>query len=473
MHAVLRGTAVNNDGRAKVGFGAPGVRGQAEVVRTAHLVAGVRPDEIGYVEAHGTATPFGDPIEVAALTEAFGPDAGPCRIGSVKSNIGHADAAAGIVGLIKTVLCVEHGALPASLHFTEPNPEIDFASSPFVVNDRTRPWTTDGRPRIAGTHATGVGGTNAHAVVAQAPPAPEPGPARPVQLLALSARTPSALDRTALRLAEHLERHPDAVLADVAWTLQTGRTAHPLRRFVVAAEAAEAVTALRGEHPALPVSTAADAGLLFEFDDDPWPPPGAGAQLHATEPAFRAALDEVAQTAVPVLGADLRDALLSPAPALTASIGPVAVFALEYATAALLTSWGAAPAAVAGRGVGAHTAACLAGASTPAAAVRLLAAPDRPAADPWAAPPGHRYLPVTVGPGRTGPDGSAAAGARALATAAGRLWAAGAPVDFAAMHSGERRRRVRLPTYPFERTTHLLTPDPADRTADGPPARSG
>lgn len=171
MHAVIRGTAVNNDGRDKIGFTAPSVAGQAAAIRAAHLVAGVGADEIGYVETHGTATPLGDPIEIAALTRAFRESTdrtGFCRVGSVKSNLGHTDAAAGVIGLIKTVLCVENGVLPASLHFTRANPEIDFVSSPFVVNDKTRDWLTDG-PRIAGVNAIGIGGTNAHAVVAQAP----------------------------------------------------------------------------------------------------------------------------------------------------------------------------------------------------------------------------------------------------------------------------------------------------------------
>ncbi|GAB3838701.1 beta-ketoacyl synthase N-terminal-like domain-containing protein [Kribbella italica] len=171
VHAVIRGTAVNNDGRDKIGFTAPSVAGQAAAIRAAHLVAGVGADEIGYVETHGTATPLGDPIEIAALTRAFRESTdrtGFCRVGSVKSNLGHTDAAAGVIGLIKTVLCVENGVLPASLHFTRANPEIDFVSSPFVVNDKTRDWLTDG-PRIAGVNAIGIGGTNAHAVVAQAP----------------------------------------------------------------------------------------------------------------------------------------------------------------------------------------------------------------------------------------------------------------------------------------------------------------
>jgi phthiocerol/phenolphthiocerol synthesis type-I polyketide synthase E len=255
VHAVIRGTAVNNDGRRKMGFHAPSVAGPAGAVRTAQLVAGVEADEIGYVEAHGTGTALGDPVEVAGLTKAFRQSTdrtGYCRIGSVKANIGHPDAAAGVVGLIKAVLCVEHGVLPASLNFGEPNPAIDFASSPFVVNDRTVPWESGGRPRIAATNVLAFGGTNAHAVVAQAPAAIPTTPGRPEQLLVLSARTAPALESAAHRLADHLEQHPDLDLADVAWTLQTGRALHPERLFVVAADVPEAVAALRGSRSEQP-----------------------------------------------------------------------------------------------------------------------------------------------------------------------------------------------------------------------------
>lgn len=249
VHAVIRGTAVNNDGRDKVGFAAPSAVGQAEVVEAAHLVAGVGAGEISYLEAHGTATALGDPLEVAALTQAFRTSTdkvGHCLLGSVMSNIGHTYAAAGVAALLKTVLSVEHAVVPASLHFTAPNPEIDFASSPFVVNARTRQWESEG-PRIAGVHATGVGGTNAHAVVAQAPatPAPAPAPDDPHQLLVLSARTATALEAAAARLTWFLAENPDVRLADVAWTLQTGRTHHAERRFVVATSASSAATALR------------------------------------------------------------------------------------------------------------------------------------------------------------------------------------------------------------------------------------
>ncbi|GAB7051214.1 type I polyketide synthase [Catenuloplanes indicus] len=396
VHAVLRGSAINNDGAGKVGFTAPSVAGQARVVRAAHLVADVDPDSITYVEAHGTGTPLGDPVEIAALTEAFRRGTqrrGYCAIGSVKTNIGHTDAAAGVTGLIKTVLAAEHGYLPPSLHFRAPNPEIDFAGSPFVVNAAGRPWEPDGIPRRAGVNALGVGGTNAHVIVEQ-PPARPPAPAvRAWHLLPLSARTPSALAATGDRLAGALTagRHE---LSDVAWTLQTGRAAHPRRTYVVARDAVEAAAALRGL-PAGPdpesgvttggaVATGTAPEVVFLF-------PGQGSQhvhmgrgLYEQEPVFRRHLDECARAAEPVLGFDLRAVLYPPAGDEVAEkrardllggieTGQPAVFAVEYALLRLLTDWGVTPTAVAGHSLGAFAAACAAGVLSGADAARLVA----------------------------------------------------------------------------------------------------
>ncbi|HYO16003.1 MAG TPA: amino acid adenylation domain-containing protein, partial [Thermoanaerobaculia bacterium] len=215
IRAVIRGSAINNDGAGKVGFTAPSVEGQAAVIREAHRAAGVSPETITYVEAHGTATPMGDPIEAAALIQAFGetPEKSFCALGSVKTNLGHLDAAAGIAGLIKTVLALENRTIPASLHFERPNPKIPFNGSPFYVNARTAPWPANGLPRRAGVSSFGIGGTNAHAVLEEAPllPASEPS-RRPARLLVLSARTESALDTATANLAEHLENHPDVCL---------------------------------------------------------------------------------------------------------------------------------------------------------------------------------------------------------------------------------------------------------------------
>src|SRR5262249_36521709 len=192
IRAVIKGSAINNDGAAKVGFTAPGVPGQAEVISMAQAAAGVDPDTIGYVEAHGTGTALGDPIEIAALTQVFRESTarkGFCAVGSVKTNVGHLDAAAGVTGLIKTVLSLQHRLLPPSLHFESPNPKIDFAASPFFVNTRLTEWGTNGSPRRAGVSSFGIGGTNAHVVLEEAPDPPPTSDSRTWQVLTLSAKT--------------------------------------------------------------------------------------------------------------------------------------------------------------------------------------------------------------------------------------------------------------------------------------------
>ncbi len=271
VHAVIRGSAVNNDGNHRAGFTAPGVRGQAEVIRLAHAAAEVTPESISYVEAHGTGTPVGDPIEVTALTQAFRagsvPD-GSIALGSVKTNIGHTDTAAGVAGLMKAVLALEHRTIPAVLHFDEPNPGIDFARSPFTVNTERRSWGSDGRPRRAGVSSFGIGGTNAHVVVEEAPADPFPAaPAASAQLLVLSARTPSALDAMAARMARHLSRHPELALNEVAHTLQRGRAEFAHRRYFVVSDHAQAIEALRNASDTTSHEDVQAARALWEASD--------------------------------------------------------------------------------------------------------------------------------------------------------------------------------------------------------------
>ena len=233
IHAVIRGSALNNDGSAKVGYTAPSVDGQAEVIAEALAMARVSPETITYVEAHGTGTTLGDPIEVAALTQAFRATTQKksfCALGSVKTNIGHLNTAAGVAGLIKTTLALEHKLLPPSVHFEQPNPRIDFASSPFFVNTELTSWTTNGGPRRAGISSFGIGGTNAHVILEEAPPQQPSGKDRQSQLLVLSAKTESALNAAAANLAEYLKSHADVNLADVAYTLQVGRRGFAYRR---------------------------------------------------------------------------------------------------------------------------------------------------------------------------------------------------------------------------------------------------
>ncbi|MEV6345246.1 amino acid adenylation domain-containing protein [Actinoplanes sp. NPDC051851] len=395
IHAVIRGSAINNDGSRKVGFTAPSVDGQADVIAEALGVSGVAPETISYVEAHGTGTPLGDPIEVAALRAVFGTaGAGRIALGSVKSNVGHLDTAAGVVGLIKTVLAMTARQLPPSLHVRTPNPRLELDGSPLRVNTALTDWTGD--VLRAGVSSFGIGGTNAHVVLESAPPSPATaGPDRP-QLLPLSAATPAALEATAARLAAHLRSGGSPALADVAFTLQQGRWRLPYRRFVVAIDLAGAVDALgtaTPEHrPAQ--DDAGDRRVVFGFPGQGTQRVGMGHALYRGEPVFRAALDEIAGALAPEFGEDLRD-LLYPADGqsdaareritLTRYAQP-ALFAVQYALATLWQSWGVRPSAMLGHSVGELVAACVAGVLSPADASRLVAARGRlmQAAEPGA-----------------------------------------------------------------------------------------
>ncbi len=394
VHAVIRGSAINNDGAAKVGYTAPSVDGQAEVIVTAQAVAGVDASTISYVEAHGTATPLGDRVEVAALTQAFRASTearGFCGIGSVKTNIGHLDAAAGVAGLIKTVLALKHRQLPPSLNFEQPNPEIDFASSPFYVNSRLSEWESkDGAPRRAGVSSFGIGGTNAHVVVEEAPanaPAAAAG-GRPWQLLALSARTESALSAAATNLAEHLTRHPELNLADVAHTLQVGRKAFGHRIVTLCRDGREAADALANLDPKRVFKGAPEdrrARVVFMFSGQGAQHTGMGRELYEAEPTFARCVDECAELLRPELGLDLRQ-LLFPAPEAAEEaarqldqtrITQPALFVVEYALARLWAEWGVRPHAMIGHSIGEYVAACLSGVFTLEEALHLVAVRGR------------------------------------------------------------------------------------------------
>jgi acyl transferase domain-containing protein len=252
VYAVIRGMALNNDGASKLSFSAPSVDGQANAIALAQAIAGVGPESITYVEGHGTATPLGDPIEVAALTQAFrrGTDkTGYCALGSVKSNFGHLDAAAGVAGLIKTALALHHGQIPPTVHFRAPNPRLEIESSPFYVNADLREWRSNGAPRRAGVSSFGIGGTNVHAVLEEAPRPEHREAARSSQLLIISARTEAALEETTDRLIDHLKRHPELSLADVAYSLQIGRRAFEHRRFAVCRDLRDAIACLEARDP--------------------------------------------------------------------------------------------------------------------------------------------------------------------------------------------------------------------------------
>lgn len=368
VRAVVRGWALNNDGGGKAGFTAPRAEGQAEVIQEALALAEVDPATVGYVEAHGTGTRLGDPIEVAALRRAFdGVEDGACRLGSVKTNIGHLDSAAGVAGLIKAVLALQHGQIPPTLHVTQPSPEIDFG--PFRIANRLTPWETGGHPRRAGVSSFGIGGTNAHVVLEEAPPtsilsrgAGEDAPS----LVVLSAKTSSALEVMTANLAKHLESHPDLPLADVAFTLQAGRRPLEVRRALVARDLADAAAALAAGDPRRVWTAQADAGfrpVAFLF-------PGQGAQ-HARMaaalyesgrwPVFREEIDRCAGILAPHLGLDLRRALLEGLDLEPTALAQPALFAVEHALARLWMSWGVEPEVLLGHSVGELVAACLAG----------------------------------------------------------------------------------------------------------------
>jgi amino acid adenylation domain-containing protein len=390
VHAVILGSALNNDGSRKVGYTAPGVSGQAKVIAAAQAAAGVSPDTITYIETHGTGTALGDPIEVAALTQAFrsGTDrTGFCALGSVKTNLGHLDAAAGITGLIKAVLALEHGQIPPSLHFSTPNPKIDFASSPFRVNAELAEWHAENGPRRAGVSSFGIGGTNAHAVLEEAPPAAPSGLSRPAQLLVLSARTSEALEQATDNLAGYLAENPGACLPDVAYTLQAGRHAFAHRRILVCADAANANTAaeaLATRAPGRVFSRRQEGArrpVVFLFPGQGAQHPGMGRDLYAGEPVFRREVDTCAELLLPRLGRDLREVLLrapggekEAAELRQTALAQPALFVVEYALARLWMSWGIEPWAMIGHSLGEYVAACLAGVFSLADALDLVAA---------------------------------------------------------------------------------------------------
>jgi acyl transferase domain-containing protein len=378
IRAVVRGSAVNNDGSNKVSYSAPSVGGQSEVIAEAIAVAGVPAESIGLVEAHGTGTPLGDPAEIAALTKVYRAETDRrsfCAIGSLKTNLGHMDVAAGIAGMMKAVLALEHRQLPPSLHFTKPNPEIDFADSPFFVNTTLRPWATNGHPRRAAVSSFGIGGTNAHVILEEAPKAEARQTSGHPQALILSARTREALETATDNLAGYLEDHPDADLADVAFTLQTGRRSFEHRRAVVCGNAAEAIEALRSR----------DGGRVVT------------SLVNGTRPSVvfvRAAGNEDA-AGVRTFAELLEEAGIHPA-------AVVEEEALEIALARY---------------------------------------------------PGHIAVPMTSGDS-----------GKPLLDAIVRLWTSGADVIWPALHAGQNRRRIPLPTYPFARQRFWIEPRSIEST---------
>ncbi len=388
IYAVIRGAATNNDGANKMSFTAPSIEGQAHVIAKAQACAGIEPETISYIETHGTATPLGDPIEIEALTQAFRArtDAKQfCAIGSIKSNIGHAVTAAGVAGLITTALSLQNRKIPPTLYYTEPNPNIDFENSPFFVNNKLTEWQSNGHPLRAGVSSFGVGGTNAHVVLEEAPDLNKTSNSRPFQLLLLSSKTETALDKATDNLADYFQNKSDVNLADAAYSLQFGRQYFKHRRFVVCQDLDDATQELKKLSPKKSmtrITETRDPEIVFMF-------PGQGAQyvnmglnLYEHEPLFRETIDQCAEILKPHLKHDIRDIIYPKSEDTEKAVENLkntfftqpALFTLEYALAKLWQSWGVIPKVLIGHSIGEYVAACIAGVFSLEDGLALIAA---------------------------------------------------------------------------------------------------
>lgn len=386
IRAVILGSAINNDGARKVGYLAPSVEGQAEVIAEALDYAGVPADTVQYIETHGTGTRVGDPIEIRALTKAFqGSAVHSTAIGSLKSNVGHLDAAAGVAGLIKAALALEHSEIPPSLHFEKINPHIEIEHSPFYVNNELAAWPVTATPRRAGVTSLGIGGTNAHVVIEQAPPVSLTRHPRPYQILTVSAKTATAADQAFSNLNLYLAAHPELALADVAYTCQLGRQAFPHRRALVVEDTSKAAVTTTATNAKQIAGVATRTSPIFLFSGQGSQYVNMGRELYEQEPVFRETLDHCAQHLRTPLGIDLIQALY---PAVSEKddcaerlnqtwLTQPALFAVEYALAQWWISLGVVPAAMAGHSIGEYVAACLAGVFSLQDALSTVAARGR------------------------------------------------------------------------------------------------
>ena len=540
IYAVLLSSCVNNDGSIRVSYTAPGLQGQTEVIAQAISDAGIEAESISYIEAHGTATMLGDAVELAAMKKAFARSTQKkqfCAIGSVKPNIGHLDRAAGVAGLIKTVLALKHKMLPPHLDFERASKDVDLENSPFYVNTSAHPWEAGAFPRRAGVSSFGIGGTNAHVVLEEAPEQEPSDPPAPWQLILLSAQTESALQQASHNLAAFLREAPDLNLADVAYTLQVGRSAFNHRRFVVGEQLHDVVSALeeQGHQSATAYQVNRDRPVAFLFPGDGKQFAKLAQELYRTEPVFRSAYDQCSTQLKALAGIDIVEELVSQGRDIQPLYQAPVIFATEYALAQLLKQWELCPQAVLGCGPGAYVAACVAEVISLENALKVLAASvslqlplpassrDEQLAELTALfstftlqPPTLPLLSHTTGdrvsdeqamdpafwlqhlsqtePKIDGIDsllaraeyvllevGQAAAqsspsvrdaliqtmpllsskeeqsSARAhLLTAFGRLWLAGVTIEWQDLHQTEKRQRVSLPTYPFERQRYWI-----------------
>ena len=390
IHAVIRGSAVNNDGSMKMGYAAPNPAAQADVIAEAHAVSGIDASTVSFVETHGTGTPLGDPIEISGLRKAFAVSQetrpGPCALGSVKSNIGHLEVAAGVASLIKTILCLKHKAIPATLHFTSPNPELHLDDSPFTVPSTFGPWEWDG-VRRAGVSSFGVGGTNAHVVLEEAPAVPAPARSTEPQVLVLSARTTAALNESRSALAAALAGPDGPDLADVAFTL-TRRRKHKITLAAVVHDSEHAAAVLRAsEHDNVFVGESAPDSSRHQKPESAcdrvvFLSPGQGAQhvgmaqgLYHTEPVFAEHFDVCAAGFRDEFGIDLPTEVFGGSASTLERIDRAhpALFAVEYALGKLVAAYGVQPGALAGHSIGEYVAATLAGVFDLETAIKVVA----------------------------------------------------------------------------------------------------
>ncbi|HEV7746375.1 MAG TPA: beta-ketoacyl synthase N-terminal-like domain-containing protein [Pyrinomonadaceae bacterium] len=517
IHAVIKGSAINNDGSNKIGFSAPSQSGMAAVIAEGIAISGVPCESIRMVEAHGTATTLGDPLEVAALTQAFRTQTDRkqfCSIGSVKTNIGHANAAAGIASLIKATLAVENGVIPPSLHYDQSNPVLSLPRTPFYVNSKAENWSDDGLPRRAAVNSFGIGGTNVHVVIEQTPPREPSGDSRSDQLVLLSTKTPSALDQAARQLANYLESTPTASLPDVAYTLATGRRSLEYRQAVLGESSSDIIQALQGKRPSH-TTTRWDDGdsrtLTFLFPDRAAGYPNATESLYRDEPVFHDAMDCCANACLRFIKRDIREILYRPSENARVSglnhdeLGRAITVAVQYSLGKLLISLGLSqPRAFSGLGIGELTAASFSESLPIEEALSLACQGCEPGAIPQTDSPvkgateaarsnkgiaaildsseqavvvfsendplevmGAEQAPrdlVCVSALR--PVAASLTDRQWLLMALGKLWTANTPVDWKTYYSAEKRQRISLPTYPFERQRYWVN------TANKEPALS-
>jgi acyl transferase domain-containing protein len=381
IYAVIRGSAINNDGYDKAGFTAPSLTGQVTVIRAALDAAQVPPPSIDFVETHGTATPLGDAVEIAALKEALaGPRHAACALGAIKSNLGHLDTAAGVAGLIKAALCLNHECRPATLHHEKDNPVLGLAEFPFQVDRELTQWPRGSVPRRAGVSSFGIGGTNAHVILEEAPALPQAAAdcADEVHVLTLSARTPTALAMAASRLATHLTAHPEASLRDVCFTLQVGRASLKHRRAFACNDVAEAIEALDSlTTPAAPAE-GAPPPVIFMFSGQVAARAEAWAPLYRNVAQFRRAFDECARCILELCGEDITRRMAGGSACSAGRDLPgsqrdsLFLFGVEYATAQMLRGLGVEPAAAIGHALGRVAAGCVCGLFGLEDAVRVL-----------------------------------------------------------------------------------------------------